>query len=235
MIIASSLQEAQSMSIALRPFSMSSSFDDVSGKALPADASRTLPTTKIACPGSSGRRISSRDNAVGETVGSETEAYAIADMIAASKLVYSSIEQVCSSFHHHMLNPRLYDKCRHGVRSGCNAFISGCQRLSWPAAKFFHLCHVCLFTNCSTAKLHLPKVYKSSGAATDMWIKAKELDANTEYLLELLAKGINKIFKPEDDAFEKKNYDEQLARSKVKSKAAGAGPHATQSGFGLNI
>ncbi|KAG6503991.1 hypothetical protein ZIOFF_036315 [Zingiber officinale] len=42
------------------------------------------------------------------------------------------------------------------------------------------------------AKLYLPKVYKSSGAATDMWIKAKELDANTEYLLELLAKGISK-------------------------------------------
>ena len=70
-----------------------------------------------------------------------------------------------------------------------------------------------------TAKLYLPKVNRSSGAAVDMWIKvlalslslslslyiyiyictlvtnffqAKELDANTETYIELLAKGTGK-------------------------------------------
>ena len=67
------------------------------------------------------------------------------------------------------------------------------------------------------AKLYLPKVNKSSGAVIDMWIKvlstrlslnycfrhyiyqlywqniqAKELEANTESYIELLAKGIGK-------------------------------------------
>jgi ATP-dependent Clp protease protease subunit len=64
------------------------------------------------------------------------------------------------------------------------------------------------------AKLYLPKVNRSSGAVIDMWIKvlalfslslslslsasltsffqAKELDANTEYYIELLEKGIGK-------------------------------------------
>ena len=72
---------------------------------------------------------------------------------------------------------------------------------------------------CIAAKLYLPKVNKSSGAVIDMWIKvicfplsasihlpiyvywliinchffqAKELDANTDYYIELLAKGIGK-------------------------------------------
>lgn len=77
----------------------------------------------------------------------------------------------------------------------------------------------------AAAKLYLPKVNRSSGAAIDMWIKvslplslspyvcacefmrqlvymlmpmscllpqAKELESNTEYYLELLAKGIGK-------------------------------------------
>lgn len=70
---------------------------------------------------------------------------------------------------------------------------------------------------CTAAKLYLPKVDRSSGAVIDMWIKvhirifiyifllwlyikhrlltfhqARELDANTDYYLELLAKGTGK-------------------------------------------
>jgi ATP-dependent Clp protease protease subunit len=44
----------------------------------------------------------------------------------------------------------------------------------------------------SITKLHLPKVHKSGGAAIDMWIKAKELDTNTDYYLDLLSKGVSK-------------------------------------------
>ncbi|KAJ8548133.1 hypothetical protein K7X08_021369 [Anisodus acutangulus] len=44
----------------------------------------------------------------------------------------------------------------------------------------------------SSTKLYLPKVSKSSGAVIDMWIKAKELESNTEYYLELLSKGTGK-------------------------------------------
>lgn len=49
---------------------------------------------------------------------------------------------------------------------------------------------------CIAAKLYLPKVSRSSGAAIEMWIKAKELDANTDSYLELLEKGIGK---PKDE------------------------------------
>ncbi|KAG6489669.1 hypothetical protein ZIOFF_050945 [Zingiber officinale] len=171
---------------------------------------------------------SGTQNVEGETVGSETEAYAIADMIAYVK-------------------PKVYT-----INVGM-AYGQAAMLLSLGAKGFRGL-----QPNSST-KLYLPKVYKSSGAATDMWIKAKELDANTEYLLELLAKGIgkpkeeikkdielpryfdaqeaiaygiaDKTIKPEDDAFEKKNYDEQLAKSKAMRKATGAGPQATPSGL----
>ncbi|GAB4838343.1 hypothetical protein Ancab_027873 [Ancistrocladus abbreviatus] len=44
----------------------------------------------------------------------------------------------------------------------------------------------------SSTKLYLPKVNRSSRAVVDMWIKAKERDVNTEYYIELLAKGIGK-------------------------------------------
>ncbi|KAF0926692.1 hypothetical protein E2562_027129 [Oryza meyeriana var. granulata] len=44
----------------------------------------------------------------------------------------------------------------------------------------------------SITKLYLPKVHKSGGAAIDMWIKAKELDTNTDYYLDLLSKGVGK-------------------------------------------
>uniref|UniRef100_A0A2N9I2V8 ATP-dependent Clp protease proteolytic subunit n=1 Tax=Fagus sylvatica TaxID=28930 RepID=A0A2N9I2V8_FAGSY len=109
------------------------------------------------------------------------------------------------------------------------------------------------------SKLYLPKVNRSSGAVIDMWIKAKELDANTEYYIELLSKGIgkpkeeiskdiqrpkyfqaqeaieygiaDKIIDSRDNAFDRRNYDEILSQSRAMRKGAGAGPQAAPSGF----
>ncbi|KAK9287177.1 hypothetical protein L1049_015588 [Liquidambar formosana] len=163
-----------------------------------------------------------------ELVGSETEAYAIADTMAYCK------------------SPIYTVNC--GMAFGQAAML-----LSLGAKGYRGL-----QPNCST-KLYLPKVSKSSGAVIDMWIKAKELDANTEYYIELLAKGIgkpkeeiakdiqrpkyfqakeaieygvaDKIIDSEDAAFEKRNYEEMLAQSKAMRRAAGAGPQAAPSGF----
>ncbi|KAL3651689.1 ATP-dependent Clp protease proteolytic subunit-related protein 1, chloroplastic [Castilleja foliolosa] len=164
-----------------------------------------------------------------ETVGSETEAYAIADTMAYCKAdVYT-------------------------VNCGM-AYGQAAMLLSLGAKG-----HRGLQPNSST-KLYLPKVNRSSGAAIDMWIKAKELDANTEYYVELLAKGIgkpkeeiekdiqrpkyfqaqeainygiaDKIIDSEDSAFEKRNYEELLAQSKAMRRGAGGvGPQAAPSGF----
>ncbi|KAK6945996.1 Clp protease proteolytic subunit /Translocation-enhancing protein TepA [Dillenia turbinata] len=88
---------------------------------------------------------------------------------------------------------------------------------------------------------------------------SSKLDANTEYYIELLAKGTgktreeidkdvqrpkyfqaqeaidygvaDKIINSRDVAFEKRNYDEMLAQSKAMRRAAGAGPQAASSGF----
>ncbi|KAL8553421.1 hypothetical protein ACS0TY_001914 [Phlomoides rotata] len=96
-----------------------------------------------------------------ETVGSETEAYAIADTMAYCKAdVYT-------------------------VNCGM-AYGQAAMLLSFGAKGYR-----ALQPNSST-KLYLPKVNRSSGAVIDMWIKAKELEANTEYYLELLSKGIGK-------------------------------------------
>lgn len=92
-------------------------------------------------------------------------------------------------------------------------------------------------------KLYLPKLYKSSGQASDMWIKAKELEANTDIFIELLSEGIGKpkeeiardlqrpkfmlaqaavdygiadrIIYSMDNIYEKCNYDEMPAQSKA--------------------
>ncbi|KAL0422526.1 UNVERIFIED_CONTAM: ATP-dependent Clp protease proteolytic subunit-related protein 1, chloroplastic [Sesamum latifolium] len=143
-----------------------------------------------------------------ETVGSETEAYAIADAMAYCK---SDVYTV-----------------------NCGMAFGQAAMLLSVGAKGYRA----LQPNSST-KLYLPKVNRSSGSVIDMWIKAKELDANTEYYLELLAKGIgkpkeeiekdiqrpkyfqaqeaidygiaDKIIAPEDAAFEKRNYEQLLA------------------------
>ncbi|KAF5206329.1 Atp-dependent clp protease proteolytic subunit [Thalictrum thalictroides] len=96
-----------------------------------------------------------------ETVGSETEAYAIADTMAYCKAKIYTVN--------------------------CGMAYGQAAMLLSLGAKGFRA----LQPNSST-KLYLPKVNRSSGAAIDMWIKAKELDANTDYYVELLAKGIGK-------------------------------------------
>ncbi|XP_075520818.1 ATP-dependent Clp protease proteolytic subunit-related protein 1, chloroplastic [Primulina tabacum] len=159
-----------------------------------------------------------------ETVGSETEAYAIADTMAYCKADVYTVN------------------C--GMAYGQAAMLLSLGAKGYRA----------LQPNSST-KLYLPKVSKSSGSVIDMWLKAKELDANTESYLELLAKGIgkpkeelekdiqrpkyfraqeainygiaDKIIDSEDAAFEKRNYDELLAMRR----AAAVGPQASPSGF----
>ncbi|XWS54689.1 hypothetical protein CRYUN_Cryun10bG0111200 [Craigia yunnanensis] len=161
-----------------------------------------------------------------ETVGSETEAYAIADTMAYCK---SDVYTV-----------------------NCGMAYGQAAMLLSLGAKGFRAVQ----PNSST-KLYLPKVNRSSGAVIDMWIKAKELDANTESYIELLAKGtgktkeeitkdvqrpkyfqaqeaidyglVDKIIDSRDAAFEKRNYDEMLAQSKAMRR--GAGPQAAPSGF----
>lgn len=164
-----------------------------------------------------------------ETVGSETEAYAIADTMAYCK---SDIYTV-----------------------NCGMAYGQAAMLLSLGAKGFRA----LQPNSST-KLYLPKVNRSSGAVIDMWIKAKELEANTEYYIELLAKGIgkskeeiakdvqrpkyfqaqeaieygiaDKIIDSRDATFEKRNYDDMLAQSKAMRRSAGPGQAApASSGF----
>ncbi|XP_028798003.1 ATP-dependent Clp protease proteolytic subunit-related protein 1, chloroplastic [Neltuma alba] len=163
-----------------------------------------------------------------ETVGSETEAYAIADMMAYVK---SDVYTV-----------------------NCGMAYGQAAMLLSLGAKGFRAVQ----PNSST-KLYLPKVSRSSGAAIDMWIKAKELESNTEYYIELLAKGIgkskeelakefqrpkyfqaqeaidygiaDKIIDSRDAAFEKRNYDEMLAQSRAMRRQAGAPSQAAASGF----
>ncbi|KAK1291706.1 hypothetical protein QJS10_CPB17g02334 [Acorus calamus] len=163
-----------------------------------------------------------------ETVGSETEAYAIADTIAYCKSKVYTVN--------------------------CGMAYGQAGMLLSLGAKGYRA----LQPNAST-KLYLPKVNRSSGAAIDMWIKAKELDANTDYYIELLSKGIgkskeeiskdiqrpkyfqaqeaiaygiaDKIIDSRDAAFEKRNYDEMLAQSRAMRRGAGAGPQAAPSGF----
>ncbi|KAJ0977901.1 hypothetical protein J5N97_013375 [Dioscorea zingiberensis] len=153
-----------------------------------------------------------------ETVGSETEAYAIADTLAYCK---SKIYTV---------------NC--GMAYGQAAMLLSLGAKGYPISA---------------------KVNKSSGSVIDMWIKAKELDANTDYYIELLSKGIgkskeeiakdiqrpkyfqsqeaiaygiaDKIIDSRDAAFEKRNYDEILAQSRAMRRQAGGGTQAAPSGF----
>ncbi|CAO2842070.1 unnamed protein product [Amaranthus hypochondriacus] len=163
-----------------------------------------------------------------ETVGSETEAYAIADTMAYCK---SDVYTV---------------NC--GMAYGQAAMLLSLGTKGYRA----------LQPNSST-KLYLPKVNRSSGAVIDMWIKAKELDANTEYYFELLSKGIgkskeelekdiqrpkyfqaqeaidygiaDKIIDSRDNAFEKRNYDEILAQSKATRRGGPGQAAVAPSGF----
>lgn len=163
-----------------------------------------------------------------ETVGSETEAYAIADTMAYCKSEMYTVN--------------------------CGMAYGQAAMLLSQGAKGYRAVQ----PNSST-KLYLPKVSRSSGAVIDMWIKAKELDANTESYIELVAKGTgktkeeiakdvqrpkyfqaqeaidyglaDKIIDSRDAAFEKRNYDEMLAQSKAMRRGAAGGPQAAPSGF----
>ncbi|XP_010542091.1 PREDICTED: ATP-dependent Clp protease proteolytic subunit-related protein 1, chloroplastic-like [Tarenaya hassleriana] len=96
-----------------------------------------------------------------ETVGSETEAFAIADAMCYVK-------------------PDVYTiNC--GMAYGQAAMLLSLGN----KGKRSVLPH-------SSTKLYLPKVNRSAGAAIDMWIKAKELDSNTDYYVDLLAQGTGK-------------------------------------------
>ncbi|KAH0977839.1 hypothetical protein GBA52_027558 [Prunus armeniaca] len=156
-----------------------------------------------------------------ESVGSETEAYAIADMMSYVK---SDVYTV---------------NC--GMAYGQAALLLSLGTRGYRAVQ----------PNSST-KLYLPKVSRSSGSA-------KELDANTEYYIELLAKGtgktkeeiakdiqrpkyfqgqeaieyglVDKIIDSRDAAFEKRNYDEMLTQSRAMRRAGAGGPQAAPSGF----
>ncbi|CAI5461138.1 unnamed protein product [Closterium sp. Yama58-4] len=107
----------------------------------------------------------------------------------------------------------------------------------------------------AVTKLYAPRASQSSGAAIDMWIKAKELDANTDYYIELLARGTgksrdelyrdvmrpkylrgqeaidygvcDKIIEPRGVQMEKKNYDELMMQAKA-MRARGGRPGAPQ-------
>ncbi|MBA0726870.1 hypothetical protein Golax_002668 [Gossypium laxum] len=159
-----------------------------------------------------------------ETVGSETEAYAIADTMAYCKSEMYTVN--------------------------CGMAYGQAAMLLSQGAKGYRAVQ----PNSST-KLYLPKVSRSSGAVIDMWIKAKELDANTESYIELVAKGTgktkeeiakdvqrpkyfqaqeaidyglaDKIIDSRDAAFEKR----MLAQSKAMRRGAAGGPQATPSGF----
>ncbi|XP_049395702.1 ATP-dependent Clp protease proteolytic subunit-related protein 1, chloroplastic-like [Solanum stenotomum] len=163
-----------------------------------------------------------------ETVGSETEAYAIADMIGYCK---SDVYTV---------------NC--GMAFGQAAMLLSQGKKGFRAMQPH-----------SSTKLYLPKVSKSSGAPIEMWIKAKELESNSEYYLELLSQGTgkpkeeikkdilrpkyfraleaidyglaDKIISSSDDAFDKRNYEEMLLQSRAMSRPGGPGAQAAPSGF----
>ncbi|KAE9618659.1 putative endopeptidase Clp [Lupinus albus] len=171
---------------------------------------------------------SGTQNEKNETVGSETEAYSIADMMSYVK---SDVYTV---------------NC--GMAYGQAAMLLSLGTKGYRAVQ----------PNSST-KLYLPKVNRSSGAVIDMWIKAKELEANTEYYVELLAKGIgkskeeiakdvqrpkyfqaqeaieygvaDKIIDSRDATFDKRNYDEMVAQSRATRRQAGGNPQVAPSGF----
>ncbi|KAL5568462.1 hypothetical protein UlMin_025037 [Ulmus minor] len=128
-----------------------------------------------------------------ETVESETEAYAIADML-------------------YYVKSKVYT-----VNCGME-FGQATLLLSLRAKG-----HRAMQPNSST-KLYLPKVNRSSGAIIDMWIKAKELDADTKSYIDLLEKGIGK---PKEDI----NYNEMLAQSRAMKRSAGSPPLAAPSRF----
>lgn len=100
-------------------------------------------------------------NVKNETVGSDTDAYCIADMFAHMKSDIYTVNL--------------------GMAFGQAAMLLSLGKKGYRAV----LPH-------STSKVYLPNIQRSSGSVSDMWIKAKELEANAGYYIELLAKGTGK-------------------------------------------
>ncbi|GAY48705.1 hypothetical protein WN944_028657 [Citrus x changshan-huyou] len=162
-----------------------------------------------------------------ESVGAETDAYAIADAMAYCKSKVYTVN--------------------------CGMAYGQAAMLLSVGAKGYRG----LQPNSST-KLYLPVVGRSSGPVTDMWRKAKDLEANAESYIELLAKGTgkpkeeiakdiqrpkymqakeaiayglaDKIIDSQDAAYEKRDYDMMLAQQMSMEREAG-GPQAAPSGF----
>lgn len=162
-----------------------------------------------------------------ETVGSDADAYAIADCMACCKSKVYTVNLTRAYGHAAML------------------FSLG--------EKGYRVLLQEAFT-----KLYLPELYKSSGQAADMWIRAKELEANTDSFIELLSEGIgkpkeeiardlqrpkfmqsqaaidygiaDKIMYSMENTYEKRNYDEMLAQSKAMRKG-GARVRGHPSGY----
>ncbi|CAI8604830.1 unnamed protein product [Vicia faba] len=161
-----------------------------------------------------------------ETVGSETDAYSIADMLSFVKCDIYTVNLA--------------------MAFGQAAMLMSLGKKGYRAV----LPH-------SSTKLFLPKIHKSSGSVTDMWIKAKELDANCEYYIELLAKGTgkpkeeivkdiqltryfqaqdaidygvaDKILNSGEASYEKRNYNELRAARALNR--GGRNPQAASSGL----
>lgn len=162
-----------------------------------------------------------------ESVGSEAEAYAIADAM---------------------------NYCKSDVYTiNCGMAFGQAAMLLAAGTKG----HRAVQPNSST-KLYLPKVSRSSGPVSDMYIKAKELDANTDYYIELVAKSTGKskeeiakdIQRPKfllaqeaidygladkivdfkDAAYEKRDYEQMLAQQDTMMRAAG-GPRGNPTAF----
>lgn len=162
-----------------------------------------------------------------ESVGAETDAYAIADAMAYCKSKVYTVN--------------------------CGMAYGQAAMLLAVGAKGYRG----LQPNSST-KLYLPVIGRSSGPVTDMWRKGKDLEANAESYLELLAKGTgkpkeeiakdiqrpkymqakeaieyglaDKIIDSQDAAYEKRDYDMMLAQQMSMEREAG-GPQAAPAGF----
>lgn len=164
-------------------------------------------------------------NVKNEIVGSETDAYSIADMISYVKSEIYTVNLA--------------------MAFGQAAMLLSIGKKGYRAV----LPH-------SFTKMYLPKVHRSSGSVADMWIKAKELEANSEYYIELLAKGIGKpkeeiardiqrirYFRPQDaidygfadrimdegEVAHKKTFNEMRATRALKK--SGGNPQAAPSGL----
>ncbi|XP_002970082.2 ATP-dependent Clp protease proteolytic subunit-related protein 1, chloroplastic [Selaginella moellendorffii] len=164
-----------------------------------------------------------------ESVGFETEAYAIADTMSYVKSKVYTVN------------------C--GMAFGQAAMLLSVGEKGFRAVQ-----------PSSSTKLYAPKVNQSSGSAIDMFIKAKELDSNTKYYIDLLAKGTgkpeeeiakdiqrpkyfkakeaveyglaDKVIEEPDVLMDAKNYDELLLQSKAAKAGFGgrSGPQAAPAG-----